>query len=595
MAFDDSLVNDVLKHADIVKVVTAYLPVVRKGKDYLAKCPFHDDTNPSMHISPELQIFKCFVCGTSGNAIGFVRKYEHLSFREAVKKVAEICDYHDPRLEDIHEVKVVDPKRAPLIKCLHDLTVYYQYALNSPEGKVGLDYFENRHLDASLRSRFMLGYAFKDGKATCRFLQEKGHSLKTIDDVGIASSNNGVYSDRNAGRVIFPIMDANGEVVGYSARRLGDGPEAKYVNSPETYLFHKSNILYNFHNAKEKARIAGYIYVLEGFMDVFALYRIGIESCVATMGPALTAEHIRLLRSLNVEIRLCLDGDLPGQKATMGIANDLVKNGLKVRIVDNQNSTKDPDEILNQDGAIALNAYLNKLISRVDFILNYYKNTNPLQTTEQKTQLIQEFIPVLLAIRSQLELDSYINKLADITGFAAESIRNILKSARQKPKDSDLKAMIREYHPERKVLRRLEFAERELLYQMLQNPEAVAFYEQNIGGFYDETYRLIANFLVEYASEHKDFVPVDLINSLENSDLPEKETLINKISEIYLERNHPTDCTNDLLTNLQQVIDQEKEKIFESDTLEQSLEGKDPKEKARIISEYNRRKMRKHK
>ena len=137
MAFDETLVNDVLKHADIVKVVSAYLPVIRKGKDYLAKCPFHDDTNPSMHISPELQIFKCFVCGTSGNAIGFVRKYEKLSFREAVKKVAEICDYHDPRLEDIHEAKVVDPRRAPLTKCLHDLTVYYQYALNSPEGKAG--------------------------------------------------------------------------------------------------------------------------------------------------------------------------------------------------------------------------------------------------------------------------------------------------------------------------------------------------------------------------------------------------------------------------------------------------------------------------
>ena len=592
MAFDDSLVNDVLKHADIVKVVSAYLPVVRKGKDYLAKCPFHDDTNPSMHISPELQIFKCFVCGTSGNAIGFVRKYEHLSFREAVKKVAEICDYHDPRLEDIREAKVVDPRRAPLIKCLHDLTVYYQYALNSPEGKVGLDYFNNRHLDADLRSKFQLGYAFKDGKATCRFLQEKGHSLKTIEDVGIASSNNGVYSDRNAGRVVFPIMDANGEVVGYSARRLGDGPEAKYVNSPETYLFHKSNILYNFHNAKEKARIAGYIYVLEGFMDVFALYRIGIESCVATMGTALTAEHIRLLRSLNVEIRLCLDGDLPGQKATMGIANDLVKNGLNVRIVDNQNSTKDPDEILNEDGAIALNAYLNKLISRVDFILNYYKNTNPLQTADQKMQLIQEFIPVLLAIRSQLELDSYINKIANITGYAPESIRNILKTAYSKPEKSDFRDVIREYHPERKVLRRLEFAERELLYQMLNNRSAVAFYEQKVGGFYDETYRSIANYLIEYAGEHEDFVPVDLISALENSELADKDVLINKISELYLERNHPSDCNQDLLTNLQQVIEQEKEKIFESDTLEQSLEGKDPREKARIIAEYNRRKMR---
>ena len=593
MAYDDTLVKDVLKQADIVKVVSAYLPVIKKGKDYLAKCPFHDDNNPSMHISPELQIFKCFVCGTSGNAIGFVSKYEHLSFREAMKKVAEICDYHDPRLEDIREVKVVDQRRVSLVKCLHDLTVYYQYALNSPEGKAGLDYFNERHLDAELRSKFLLGYAFKDGKATIRFLEEKGHSLKTIEDVGIASSSTGNYSDRNAGRVIFPILDASGEVVGYSARRLGNGPEAKYVNSPETYLFHKSNILYNFNNAKEKARIAGYIYVLEGFMDVYALYRIGIESCVATMGTALTAEHIRLLRSLNVEIRLCLDGDLPGQKATMEIANDLAKNGLSVRIVDNQNSTKDLDEILNQDGVIALNTYLNKLISRVDFILNYYKNTNPLQTTEQKTKLIQEFIPVLLGIRSQLELDSYINKLADITGYAPEAIRNILKTAHSKPEMKDYREVIRENNPERTVLRRLEFAVRELLYQMLQNPEAVAFYEQKIGGFYDETYRIIANYLVEYASEHKDFIPVDLISSLENSELSERDILINKITELYMERNHPDVCNEELLNNLQQVIDSEKERIFENDTLEQSLEGKDPKEKARILSDYNRRRLRK--
>ena len=593
MAFDDSLVADVLKHADIVKVVSAYLPVIRKGKDYLAKCPFHDDTNPSMHISPELQIFKCFVCGTSGNAIGFVVKYEHLSFREAMKKVAEICDYHDPRLEDIHETKVVDQRRVPLVKCLHDLTVYYQYALNSPEGKAGLDYFNERHLDADLRSKFLLGYAFKDGKATIKFLEEKGHSLKTIEDAGLASPKSGSYSDRNAGRVIFPILHANGEVVGYSARRLGDGPEAKYVNSPESYLFHKSNTLYNYNNAKEKARIAGYIYVLEGFMDVYALYRIGIESCVATMGTALTSEHIRLLRALNVEIRLCLDGDLPGQKATMEIANSLVENGLNVRIVDNQNSTKDPDEILNQDGAIALNAYLNKLISRVDFILNYYKNTNPLQTMEQKTKLIQEFIPVLLGIRSQLELDSYLNKLSDITGFTSEAIRNILKTARSKPETRDYRDIIRENNPERKVLRRLEFAERELLYQMLQNPQAVAFYEQKIGGFYDETYRIIANYLVEYANEHKDFIPVDLISSLENSELAEKDILINKITELYMERNHPNVCNNELLENLQQVIDSEKERIFENDTLEQSLEGKDPKEKARILSDFNRRRLRK--
>ena len=595
MPFDESLVNDVLKHADIIKVIQSYLPLVKKGKDYLAKCPFHDDTNPSMHVSPDKQIFKCFVCGTSGNAIGFVMKYEHLSFKEAMKKVAEICGYSDPRLEGITEAKVIDPKRGPLVKCLHDLTVYYQYALNSPEGKVGLDYFNNRHLDANLRNKFQLGYAFKDGKATCRFLQEKGHSLKTIEDIGIASNINGTYSDRNQGRAIFPIMDSNGEVVGYSARRLGDGPEAKYVNSPETYLFHKSNILYNYHNAKEKAHIVGYVYVLEGFMDVYALYRIGIESCVAIMGTALSAEHIRLLRALNCEIRLCLDGDLPGQKAMMEISKNLVDNGLKVRIVDNQNSSKDPDEILNSDGDMALNAYLNNLISRVDFILNYYKNTNPLQTTEQKTKLIQEFIPVLLSIRSQLELDRYLNKLSAITGYEPESIKTILRKARNKPVNADFKDAILEMHPERKVLRKLGIAERELLYQMLQNRSAVAYYEAKVGGFYDETYRMIANFLIEYAKEHQEFVPRDLIASLENSDIPDHEAMVNKITELYMERNHPNVCTETLLDSINQVIMDEKEAIFEKDTLEQSLEGKDPLVKARILAEANRRKMKKQK
>ena len=591
MPYDNDLATEVLKHADIVKVIQSYLPLVKKGKDYLAKCPFHDDTNPSMHVSPEKQIFKCFVCGTSCNAIGFVMKYEHLNFPEAMKKVAEICNYQDPRLEGVREAKVIDPRRTPLIKCLRDLTTYYQYALNSPEGKVGLDYFNSRHLDSAMRMKFQLGYAFKDGKATCRFLQEKGHSLKTIEDIGIASNINGVYSDRNQGRAIFPIFDIGGEVVGYSARRIGDGNEAKYVNSPETYLFHKSNILYNYHNAKEKAHIVGYVYVLEGFMDVFALYRIGIESCVALMGTALTTEHIRLLRSLNCEIRLCLDGDLPGQKASMDIAVNLINNSLKVRIVDNQGSSKDPDEILNSDGEIALNAYLNKLISREDFVLNYYKNTNPLQTTEQKSQLISEFIPILLGIRSQLELDSYINKLSNITGYDPDSIRNLLKSARNKPQDTDFKKTIMEMHPERKILRRLATAERELLYQMLQNKRAVAFYETKIGGFYDETYRMIANYLIEYAKVNEDFVPRDLLSSLENSGLPEKDELINQITELYMERTHPNVCTDELLENINNIINEEKEIIFEKDTLNQSLEGKDPLEKARIISEHNRRKM----
>ena len=593
MAFDKELVDDVLKSADIVRVVQSYLPVIKKGKDYVAKCPFHDDNNPSMHVSPEKQIFNCFVCHTGGNAFTFVQKYDHLSFPEAVKKVADICGYIDPRLEGIKEVKVIDPRRDALIKCLKDLTTYYQYSLNSPEGKAGLDYFNSRHLDEEMRAKFKLGYAPKDGRATCKFLESKKHSLKTIGDIGVAANYDGVYSDKNQGRVIFPICDANGDVVGYSARRIVDDDSAKYINSEESYVFLKRKILYNYHNAKQKAHLAGYIYVLEGFMDVFALYRVGIESCVALMGTALTEEHIRLLRALNVEIRLCLDGDAAGQKNTMKSALMLAQAGLDFRIVDNQNNDRDPDEILSDDGPDALKDYLNNLISHMDFVLNFYKNTSPLQTVEQKTKVVEWFVPMLSNMRNPLELDNYLEKLSAITGYSSESIRKMLKTSRGERKTTQFGEAMMQQHPEKKALRRLFFAEREFLYQMLQNPLAVAYYEAKVSGFYDETYRLIANFLVEYAKEHQEFVPRDLLASLENSDLPEKDQLIAQITDLYMERNHPDTCSKELLDSINQVINEEKEKIFENDTLEQSLKGKSELDKARIISEHNRRKAKK--
>ena len=594
MAFDDSLRKDVLAHCNIVEVISSFLSVTKKGKNYVAICPFHDDTNPSMVISPEKQMFKCFVCGTGGDAISFVSKYLHISYGEAMKKVAEISGYHDPRLEKAVVNKPVDEKKAVLLKCLKDLTLYYSYCLSTEEGKEGLEYFENRKLDSSIRSLYRLGYAPRDGKATIEFLQGRGHSLKTIQDTGITITVNGGYSDRSQGRVIFPICDIEGNVIAYSARRIKDGEEAKYVNSPETYLFHKSDVLYNYHIAKDKAKIAGHIYVLEGFMDVYALHKIGVDNAVAIMGTALTQEHIAMLRQLNVEIRLCLDGDLPGQTAMMKICKVLEDSGLKVVVIDNQGSTKDPDEILNSDGEEALRVYLNKFLSRVDFVLNYYKNSNPLQTSEQKKKLIAEFLPVLLKIRSQLDFDNYIHKLADITGYDYNSIRDLVIKARSKG-EGDVTNVISDFHPERKVLKRLAMAERELLYQMLNNPEAVVFYEHNVGGFYDEMYRAIANYIIEYVVNNPNFSPNDIIALIEQSDSENKDELIEEITALVFENTHPKHCTVELLNNLLESINNEKDRIFEQDTLEESLKGKSDIEKARIIAEYNRRKMKKKK
>ena len=591
----EELTRDVLAHSDMVGVISSYIRLTKKGRNYWAPCPFHDDSNPSLSVNPEKRIWKCWVCGFGGTEINFVQRYEKIGYFEALKKVAEINGYVDPRLEGFVKQKPVDEKKVPLLKALNDLTIYYQYALSTEEGKEGLDYFESRNLDAACRTKYRLGYSFKDGKATCDFLQSKGHSLKTIDDIGIAVLSNGNYVDKSAGRVIFPICDADGNVIGYSARRLGSGSEAKYVNSPETYLFHKSNVLYNFHIAKEKAKLNGFIYVCEGFMDVFALGKIGIDNAVALMGTALTKEHIGMLRSLNAEVRLCLDGDLPGQKAMMEASKALAKAGINVRIVDNQNNPKDPDEILNQDGPEALKRYVNNLISRIDFALNYFKNTNPLTTLDSKKALIKQFIPILLDIKSQLELDSYLIKLAGVTGFEVQAIRDLLRKARLEAKEqnSDPSVVIRDFHPERKVLRRLELAERELLYQMLNNQEAIYFYEENVGGFYDDVYREVANYVIDYAKIHDNFSMLDVMSSIESSELENKDSLVREIVDMSLEPMHNTKCSKELLENLLASMNDEKEKIFEKDTLELSLSGKDPLEKARILAEYNRRKMKK--
>ena len=585
--------QEVLKRADIVKVISSYLPVVKKGKDYKAVCPFHDDTNPSLSISPERQYFKCFVCGTGGNAISFVQKYEHISFNEALRKTAELVGYHPKELDTFKDNRPKDEKKESLIKCLYDLNLYYQFALNAPEGKDGLDYLESRHIDKDMRLKYKLGYAYKDGKSTIAFLEKKGHSIKTIEDTGIARSiGAGQYTDMNEGRVTFPICDVDGNVVGFSARRIRPGDEAKYMNSPDTYLFHKTGILYNFHIAKDIARHKGYIYVCEGFMDVFALSRIGMDEAVAIMGTALTNEHIALLRNLNVEVRLCLDGDWPGQTAMMKIANLFVKSGIRFRVVDNQGSSKDPDEILNTEGKEALEAYLNKLVSREDFALNYYMRSNPLKTIDEKKRLIKEFIPILGRINSQLEMDSYLRKLEKITGFEIESIRKLVSGYRVNENDeSYVKKEMRNFHPERKALQKLATAERELLYQMMGNELAIAFYEQKIGAFYDDIYRKIANYLIAYNEEYHNLNLSGLMLEIETSeDETNKEEIIDEVTDIVEEDFHPKDCTEELLNNLLETIDGEKRRINEEDSLQDSLKGKDELEQARIIADYNRRK-----
>lgn len=593
MSIDFDLAKEIKSRADIVDVISHYLSSVqKKGRRYVAMCPFHDDHDPSLQIDKEKQIFRCFVCDSSGDVFSFVQKHENCSFVEAMRKVAEIIGYDDPRLHERAYVKKIDDNLVPIYNCLTEIQKFYAYALTTEEGKVARDYLDNRHLSNEQREKYGLGYAFKNGKTIVQFLQKKGFSLKNIESTGIGLVQTSGMSDSNSGRLIFPIHNSDGQVVGFSARRLVDDDTAKYINSPETKVFTKSNILYNFHNAAKVTRHEGYIYVVEGFMDVFALDAIGISSAVALMSTKLTNNHIDMLRKLGVEIRLCLDGDKPGQEAMMRIMSQLDEAELSYRLVSIPGEVRDPDEILKQDGEEKLKVFVNSLVDPFNFALNYYKNISPLGTIEDRKKVIVHFLPTINSLKSNLEKDDYIYKLADATGFSANAIKNLVNdfakqaTVKNSPtynvnniKDATFvsKDIPKEY-------KRLYLAEYTVLSQMVLYKEAVEFYEKNIKYFNNENYRYIANVLIEEKGKGNEADVATLISLIQSSDSPNSQALINIVTNIGFSKRE--DYSETLLKDCLHAIISERDKLHDKYSVRKALEGKTPQEQARIIEDY---------
>ena len=599
MAIDFDLVKEIKQRADIVDVISFYVSSVqKKGKGYVCVCPFHDDHDPSMQISKERQTFHCFVCQSGGDVFSFVQKYDKCSFEEAVRKVCDIIGFDDPRLHKQVYGKKVDENLQPVYNCINELQKYYVYALTTDEGKTAREYLEKRKLSQEQCAKFGVGYAFKDGKMTIEYLKAKGFSLKNIENTGIAIAQTQGMSDNNQGRLIFPIKDANGQVCGFSARKIVEDPEApKYVNSPETVIFTKGNILYNYHLAKQSARHDGYIYVVEGFMDVFAFDTIGITSCVALMSTKLTKQHIELLKRLGVEIRICLDGDKPGQAAMMKLMAQLDEAHLPYRLVSVPGEVRDPDEILKQDGEEKLRVYINSLVDPFNFALNYYQNISPLGTIEDKKKVVHHFMPMIASLNDKFVQEDYIYKLSEATGFTAQAIRNSLRDFRRKPDKNatiitnvndeiDTSLNLRKINRD---VRRLTLAERTVLDLMFISDEAIKFYEQDIKYFYNEVYRAIANFILEQYRSSNQIDPSAMIDEINMLEIKNKDDIISEITAIGF-RKDKAKFSKKLLEDCEVVINEERTKIYEKNALKTECEGKSPEEQARILAEYLKKK-----
>ena len=358
------IVEEVRRKANIVDVISEYIPLSKNGKNYVGVCPFHDDSNPSMFVSPDKQIFKCFACGVGGNVFNFVMNYEHLSFKETLKLLGDKFGI---------DTKVNIGKKTesdPSLEAYEIVTKYYENSLFTNKGVDALKYLNGRSISDEIIREFRIGYSPNEDVVT-KMLVSKHFSYDMLVNIGITTKTDYGYRDFFFNRIMFPICDHENRVVACSGRIFNGEKTSKYINTKETKHFRKGSILYNYYRAKEYALKEKSIIITEGFFDVIRCYTAGFKNVIATMGTAVTEEHVKAIRKLSTNIILLFDGDNAGAKATYSCGNILMKNGIVPKVV--RLGEYDPDEYILKFGPEGFKTIMSHPISFMEFKLDYLK------------------------------------------------------------------------------------------------------------------------------------------------------------------------------------------------------------------------------
>ena len=407
-------IKAIRSQADIVDVMSHYITLEKKGKDYKAICPFHDDHDPSLSISTDKQIFKCFVCGTGGNVFTFVQKIENISFLEAVCKVAEFIHY--PLHVDKSQFQPKVDANKPYYDCIQSYIRFLTFELESEEAQGVKRYLSQRKINEDIIKRFEIGYAPESSRSV-KYLKAKGFNEQLLVDLGLVRTHDldsyAVFDHR----LMIPIHDEFGNPVGFTARRLNEDKDiAKYINTAETKIYHKGNLIFNYHRAKEFAKKNKRCILVEGAMDVLAFEKADIHESLACLGTACTKEQMTLLKRLNVPLVVCYDGDRAGKAATYKFGKMAVDFGLNFSIVKNTTG-KDPDEIFNEMGKDELYLSVHKTISFIEFLLEYLPNQYDLENYEDKKKFTFEMQSFIERMCTDFEKSDYYSRIKDLTGF----------------------------------------------------------------------------------------------------------------------------------------------------------------------------------
>ncbi len=524
---DEIKIAEIRGQVNIVDVIASYIPLVKKGRNYMALCPFHQDSHPSMSISQDKQIYKCFVCGNGGNVFTFIQNYLQVSFIEAVLKTAEFANIDMSEYQYQKVEKRVDPKLQPLYVLHEEASKVYHYYVNTKVGLTAKEYLTRRHIDDDVIDTFKIGYA-PEKSTLLSVYENQGIDPITMVESGLIVEGR-ILQDRFLNRLMFPLHDHDGRVVGFSGRILQKQDNAaKYVNSPESEIFIKGNILYNYFRVKESVRKAGYVIVCEGFMDVIAFYRAGIKNVVAIMGTALTPNHIQALQRLSNNVYLCLDGDKAGKVATEKSILLLEEKGLTVHVLPIEEG-KDPDEILEKNGVEELHAIVKSPLTSMNFLLDYYMLFTNLNNYESRKEYVVKMSEKINTIADVIDREYYIEQLQLRSQFSKDIIHTMIsKNPSNKVDDKNIYIPTKRTTP---MYDRFTQAQRELLYYMLLDYNVARKYESDLGFMFDNSYNTIASYIVDYYRNNIVLEVADFINIIKDKHLVD---IILDISQIQL-------------------------------------------------------------
>ncbi len=507
----EQTINEIKQAVDIVDVISEYVHLKRQGRNYFGLCPFHGENTPSFSVSPEKQIYHCFGCGAGGNVFSFLMDIEGISFHEALKRIAEKGNIQIPLLEtDDTEKKRQTSDFDKMVEAHELLAKFYHHLLvNTKDGQEALEYLLNRGITKEAIQQFQIGYSLPSKDLALKFLMKRGYSKSLLFKAGLINVNDdtGEYYDRFWDRIMFPIFDHKGRVIAFSGRTMRQDGTPKYLNSPESEIFHKSKVLYNFHQARPSIRKKQTAVLFEGFADCISAYSSGIYNGIATMGTALTEDHIHTIKRNAEKVIICYDSDSAGIEAAFKAGELLESSGIIPQVAVMPDGM-DPDEYIRTYGSEKfLNDVIQSSLTYFAFKMNYFRRGKNFQHEGDRLRYIEEVLTELNKLQNAVEQDLYLRQLAEEFSISLEALKQqqklLFKSNKFRNNKESIRKNIDIIQHENRLKPAHITAEQRLIAHMLNSSEIAYKVQELLEGhsFNIDDHQAIFTYLLAYYEE----------------------------------------------------------------------------------------------